>query len=122
MCFVVATTYRSAPPRKAWEEPFADLRASTCPRTNTQVSPSVTHHGATALFLFFGARSLYSSTLGWDGGEQANELHEVEEKLGAAAEAGTPGSAKKGKKAAAGSKTKAAAAAKKGAPFGLMIR
>ena len=61
-----------------------------------QVSPSVTHHGATALFFFFGLKSVYSSTLGWAGGE--DELSEVEAELN---EKKTP---KKGTKAKTGGK------------------
>ena len=61
-----------------------------------QVSPSVTHHGATALFFFFGLKSVYSSTLGWAGGE--DDLSEVEAEL---KETKTP---KKGAKTKAGGK------------------
>jgi putative Ca2+/H+ antiporter (TMEM165/GDT1 family) len=48
----------------------------------TLISKVYTHYVAVALFLFFGARSLYDSTIAWDGGGQADELREVEEELG----------------------------------------
>ena len=44
-----------------------------------QVSPQLTHHAATALFFFFGARSLYQSVFAWEGGGE--ELAEVEKEL-----------------------------------------
>ena len=43
------------------------------------MSPQLTHHAATALFFFFGARSLYQSVFAWEGGGE--ELAEVEKEL-----------------------------------------
>ncbi len=40
-----------------------------------QMSPTLTHHAATALFFFFGLRTLYQSTVAWEGGE--SELAEA---------------------------------------------
>ena len=65
--------------RTTLAQPLTSYVHSSPPLWPGQVSPSVTHHGATALFFFFGLKSVYSSTLGWAGGE--GELSEVEAEL-----------------------------------------
>ena len=72
-------------------------RGGPFPHARPQISDTLTHHAATALFFFFGMRSLYDSLLAWEGG--SGEREEVEAEL-----AGKGG---KGKgKAAKGAKAK----------------
>ena len=55
---------------------FAPAAALTrlCTRWRPQISPALTHHAATALFFFFGLRTLYQSVFAWEGGDELAEV------------------------------------------------
>jgi hypothetical protein len=75
---VTPRTPTSARRRTAASTPITHavrLTARVCVRPRApQISPALTHHAATALFFFFGLRTLYQSVLAWEGGDELAEV------------------------------------------------
>ena len=79
--------------KRTWRERSWERTLTTPTSPRLQLSKQYTHHAATALFLFFGARSLVDAVRAGSGvaGKPSEELREVEEEL--TPELGTNGKA-----------------------------